>query len=114
LRTEVLRDGLGNVVPDGTLVTFVVEGSVGRWSAIPANTTGGVAEALLTTPDSPGALTVWGSVYGVAGTSTQLQVTGTPEAPPPAAAPITGGAGSPLAATPARPTPAPAPVTGQR
>jgi hypothetical protein len=58
LRTSVLQDRFGNMVPDGTLVTFLVIAPDGSERRIPATTIGGVAVAPLQAPAEPGATIV--------------------------------------------------------
>lgn len=76
LRTGVLADQYGNVLPDGTLVTFVADAPGGERSVVPAYTINGVAEAPLQAPTEPGILTVRAAVYDVE--SAPLQVAFTP------------------------------------
>ena len=79
LRTGVLQDRFDNIVPDGTLVAFVVEAPDGGRRTITAPTLRGVAEATLQAPATPATLVVWGTVYG------------TGNAPAPAQLPFTDG-----------------------
>jgi len=65
LQTGIIRDQFGNVVPDGTLVSFAVATPGGGVEAIPAATVDGVATALMPAPPVPGTVTVRASVYGV-------------------------------------------------
>lgn len=74
LRTSVLRDAFGNRIPDGTQVSFVVEGAAGR-RIIPSQTIDSVAEAPLEAPELSGPLTVRGSVFGVIGEPTTIEFT---------------------------------------
>ncbi len=76
LRTDTLRDQLGNVLPDGTLVTFVVEEPDREPRRIPAYTVAGRAEVPLQAPAQPGAATVRAVIENV--TSESLVVTFTP------------------------------------
>ncbi|MDY7100161.1 MAG: hypothetical protein S0880_03145 [Actinomycetota bacterium] len=55
LRTSVLADGFGNVVPDGTLVVLDGTGPGGRTRA-QATTLGGVARFTIRAPSTPGAV----------------------------------------------------------
>jgi hypothetical protein len=80
LRTGVLRDRFDNVVADGTLVTFIVDGPDGAHRAIPANTVGGVAEAQLRAPASPATLTARATIYGVESAPVQIAFTPGPAA----------------------------------
>ncbi len=65
LRTDVMHDRFGNVLPDGTLVTFVVEEPDQEPRRIPAYTIQGQAEARLQAPLEPGIANVRGVVYSV-------------------------------------------------
>lgn len=65
LRTGTLVDEFGNVLLDGTLVTFIAEGAEGL-SRIPAVTIGGIAEVPLRAPVVPGVMTVHAVVFDVA------------------------------------------------
>jgi hypothetical protein len=76
LRTSVLADEFGNVLPDGTLVTFVASAPDGQRYFVPAPTINGVAEAPLQAPSEPGIFTVRATVYDVA--SAPLYVAFTP------------------------------------
>ena len=76
LRTSILRDKYDNVIPDGTLVTFLVESTQGGRRIIPAFTIGGVAEAPLQAATQPEVLNVWATIYGVE--SPHLQIGFTP------------------------------------
>lgn len=64
VRTSTIRDQFGNVVPDGTIVTFVAETPDGP-RFIPSVTVNGVAEAPIQAPDEPAIFQIVGSVYGV-------------------------------------------------
>lgn len=64
VRTGRIQDRFGNVMPDGTQVSFVVGGPNGQ-RIVSAVTLDGAAEAVLQAPDEPGDLTVRGSVFGV-------------------------------------------------
>lgn len=76
LRTEIMRDRFGNITPDGTAVTFVVETSMGTEQRIPAVTIDGVAETSLPAAHTPGVYTMYATLYGVE--SRPLQVAFTP------------------------------------
>ena len=65
LKTSYMVDVNGNVVTDGTLVTFIVSGDSGGERRIPAIAVGGVAQASLVAPASAQSLDVWASVYSV-------------------------------------------------
>jgi hypothetical protein len=54
LRSEVITDRFGNIVPDGTLVTFIVTAPGGLPYRIPGYTVNGQAEAQLQAPIAPG------------------------------------------------------------
>lgn len=75
LRTGMLADAFGNVVPDGTLVTFVADAPGGERNLVPAYTINGVAEAPLQAPTEPGVFTVRATVYDVAGAPLQVAFT---------------------------------------
>ncbi|GAC1637093.1 MAG: hypothetical protein NVS4B8_01470 [Herpetosiphon sp.] len=66
LRTDLLQDRYANPVPDGTLVTFVVDGLTGDQRRIPALTIAGVAEAPLQAPLQSGLVNVTAIVGTVA------------------------------------------------
>ena len=76
LSTSILRDKYNNILPDGTLVTFQVESSLGDRRVIPTFTIGGVAEAPLQAANQPEILNVWATLYGVE--SPHLQIGFTP------------------------------------
>jgi len=76
VRTSILKDKFDNVIPDGTLVTFLVESSLGDRRVIPAFTIGGVAETPLQAADQPEVLNIWASLYGV--DSPHIQIGFTP------------------------------------
>jgi hypothetical protein len=76
LRTGVLADVYGNVLPDGALVTFVVDAVDGKRYFVPAYTINGIAEAPLQAPTKPGIFTVRATVYNIE--STPLYVAFTP------------------------------------
>lgn len=76
LTTGVLRDKFGNILPDGTLVTFIAETAHAEQRIIPTYTLAGVATAPLQAAAEPGVVQVWASVYGVK--SDPLQVAFTP------------------------------------
>lgn len=76
LRTSVLADRFGNVLPDGTLVTFLAEGADNERRFLPAYTINGVAEAPLQAPTEPSILTVRATVYDIE--SAPLRVAFTP------------------------------------
>ncbi|NWJ98785.1 MAG: hypothetical protein HXX20_23835, partial [Chloroflexi bacterium] len=80
LRTSVIHDKFGNILPDGTLITFEVkEVSSGQGEpirrSIPANILGGVAEIPLQAPHQPGIIEVYGVVYGVESELRQIAFT---------------------------------------
>jgi hypothetical protein len=76
LRTDTLRDRYGNILPDGMLVTFIVESPDGTRRSIPAQIIDGAAEAPLQAPRTPGRLTIWATLYG--SESEPVSVTFTP------------------------------------
>ena len=65
LSTAIILDKFGNVMPDGTLITFIVHAPDGAYSAIPAYTIDGIAKTLLQAPLEPGMYTVQATVLGV-------------------------------------------------
>ncbi|MCB0011620.1 MAG: hypothetical protein KDE34_06955 [Anaerolineales bacterium] len=66
IRTSVIADQYGNIMPDGTQINFLVEGASGDRRSMPSFTIDGVAEVIMQTPVEPGEVTVAGSVFGVA------------------------------------------------
>lgn len=64
LRTTELRDVYGNVLPDGTLVTFIATGLEGE-HRIPSVSVGGYAEAPLRSPTLPQTVDVRAIVFDV-------------------------------------------------
>ncbi len=78
LRTNVIRDRFGNVMPDGTLVTFIVEVPGNTLDHIPAYTIGGQAEAPVQAPLQPGIATVRALVYNVESESLDITFTAGP------------------------------------
>ncbi len=67
LMTDVMIDRFGNVLPDGTLVTFVATSPSGE-TRIPAVTVGGVATALLRAPAAPSTFEVHALVFDIKST----------------------------------------------
>jgi hypothetical protein len=65
LRTASIYDKFGNVMPDGTLITFIIKAPDGTFSTIPAYTINGVAEAPFTTPQQAGTYILQATVLGV-------------------------------------------------
>jgi hypothetical protein len=78
LRTTTLRDRFDNVLPDGTLVTFVVTAPDGTQRSIPAVTIDGSAEAPLQAPTTPGRATVQAVAAGVESAPLQVEFTSGP------------------------------------
>jgi hypothetical protein len=74
LRTSTIADRFGNVLPDGTRVSFVVDAPDGQ-RIIPAVTINGIAEAVMEAPDKPGQVTIRGSVSGVSSQAVTLSLT---------------------------------------
>lgn len=72
LRTGVIRDRFGNVVPDGTLVSFVLEGAPRPQRDITAFTIDGVAEAVLRAPRRPQRVAVRAVVRYIASAPTRV------------------------------------------
>ena len=75
IQTSTLRDKNNNIIPDGTLVTFLVESSQGDRRVIPAFTIDGMAEAPLQAPNQPEVLNVWATLYGVESPHIQIGFT---------------------------------------
>ncbi len=65
LRTGLIRDRFGNELPDGTIVTFVLEDPAGKRRWVPGYTVDGVAEVTIQAADEPVAYQVWATTYGV-------------------------------------------------
>jgi len=65
LRTNVLRDAFGNILPDGTQVTFTVVSTENTPEMIPGFTINGVAEVPLQAASKPGQSKALASVFGV-------------------------------------------------
>ena len=65
LYTAKISDQFGNIMPDGTLVKFVVDGPVGNRRVIPAQTVDGVAETIFQAPNDPGVYTIRAAVFGM-------------------------------------------------
>ncbi len=63
IRTEVLRDPFGNVMPDGVVVYLDADGVTGR-RRIQSQSIDGLAEFTLEVPDRPGQATVTASASG--------------------------------------------------
>ncbi len=66
LSTAIILDKFGNVMPDGTLITFIVHAPDGAYSTVPAYTIDGIAKTLLQAPIEPGMYTVQATMLGVA------------------------------------------------
>lgn len=75
LRTEPLHDRFGNPLPDGTLVTFVVEMPGGEPRRIPTYTIDSVAEAPLQAPELSGNAMVYAVAAGVVSESLTISFT---------------------------------------
>lgn len=66
--SATVRDAAGNLVPDGTLVSFVLStGTLGTLSSPTATTTGGVAQVTFTAGGSTGTVTATVTAAGVTG-----------------------------------------------
>ncbi|MFK7801778.1 MAG: hypothetical protein AB8G95_09120 [Anaerolineae bacterium] len=65
LRTDEIVDQYNNMMPDGTLVNFVVDGPAGNLRVIPAQTVDGVAETIFQAPNDPGQYTIRAAVFGM-------------------------------------------------
>ena len=75
LRTSVLKDRFGNVLSDGTRVTFLVEGPNAQRRSAPTYTIGGVAEVPLQAPSEPGTVAIAAVVHDVASDTIQVAFT---------------------------------------
>jgi hypothetical protein len=64
ISTASIRDRYGNVMPDGTLVTFVVDYPGGATASIPTQTIDGVAQTVLQVPQQNGTITVYAMILG--------------------------------------------------
>ena len=64
IRSEAILDRFGNEMPDGTLITFVVDLPGKQHETIPAYTIQGIAEAQLQAPILPGTATIHAEVLG--------------------------------------------------
>jgi hypothetical protein len=78
LRTAVIRDQYGNVLPDGTLVTFIVETPNNERRTIPAYTLDGVAQVPLQAARVPTTFEVRADVFGVESESLTVKFTDGP------------------------------------
>lgn len=65
LRTVPLKDRFGNLLPDGTLVSFVADFPGGERRAIPAYTIRGIAEAPFQAPRGAITVAIRATIYGV-------------------------------------------------
>jgi len=65
LRSEIIRDKFGNVMPDGTIVMFVIEEPDGTRSFIPTYTIDGVATTPYQAPRIAGKMSMYATVLGV-------------------------------------------------
>ncbi|MCU0495088.1 MAG: hypothetical protein MUD01_26165 [Chloroflexaceae bacterium] len=77
LRTGQVQDRYGNTLPDGTLVTFIVEAADGTVPPrrLPALLVGGVAETPLQAPATPGTMRARASIAGVLSPVVELHFT---------------------------------------
>ncbi|MCW5518603.1 hypothetical protein J1N09_02040 [Aureitalea sp. L0-47] len=66
LSTSVLRDNYGNVISDGTLVTFEIESEQGNISKTSGTTINGVSTAQILHPDHPDTWSVRARISGIA------------------------------------------------
>lgn len=66
LRSDMIRDQHANIMPDGTLVNFVVDGPTGDRRVLPTVTVDGIAETTMQAPLIPGTYTIQAAVYGMA------------------------------------------------
>lgn len=92
LRAGPITDGAGNLVADGALVVFLAELPDGP-RRIPALTRGGVAEAPLLAPRTPGRAVVRALIMGV--TSDPITLELTRARPGPSGAPLARAGGMP-------------------
>jgi len=65
LRTGEIVDQYDNMMLDGTLVNFVIDGPAGNLRIIPAQTVDGVAETIIQAPNEPGSYTIRAAVFGM-------------------------------------------------
>jgi hypothetical protein len=65
LQTSIIRDQFGNAMPDGTLITFVIDSPDGTRTSIPAQTIDGSAGISFQAPREEGAYQIRASVFGV-------------------------------------------------
>ncbi|MEM7799570.1 MAG: hypothetical protein AAF633_10300 [Chloroflexota bacterium] len=65
VRSERIVDRFGNVLPDGTLVTFIVEDESGRQRNLPTQTVGGFAIIDVQAPLRPERLKVTATVFAI-------------------------------------------------
>jgi len=71
VRTSVLADRFGNVMPDGTAVTLDADGAGGR-RRLNGQTNAGRAEFTYEVPDGPGPVSLAATASGVAGQPLEL------------------------------------------
>jgi hypothetical protein len=76
IKSDIIKDRFGNVMPDGTLITFIIESPNGDRRTVPSSTIKGIAETPLQAPRDPVLLKVKATVYGAE--SEQLTVAFTP------------------------------------
>ncbi|MCB8945324.1 MAG: hypothetical protein H6658_16375 [Ardenticatenaceae bacterium] len=76
VRPQRTQDRFGNIMLDGTQISFVVTGPTGEVRLIPAQTVDGIAETVLQAPELPGEYEVQAAVFGMA--SEPLRLTFTP------------------------------------
>lgn len=65
LRTSIIRDKNDNILPDGTQLTFVMNGADGRTRTIPAQIVDGVAETFMQTPLVSGDYKIQATILGM-------------------------------------------------
>ena len=75
ITSDVIVDKFDNPMPDGTKVNFYVEDITGEVRQIPTFTVDGVAETTLQAPDIEGNIKIWGTVFGIESTPTQMTFT---------------------------------------
>ena len=78
LQTDVIHDKFGNIMPDGTLVTFVVQAPNGTQSYLPTATINGVATIPFQAPEHAEQVVVQAVVLNVASVALPLTFTAGP------------------------------------
>jgi hypothetical protein len=78
LRTSPIQDQHGNLLPDGTMLTFLVTMPDGRRERIPAYTVDGIAEAPLQAAHAPGIAVVVATLRGMISMPLEVEFTAGP------------------------------------